>query len=175
MARWKLMTAHYLNLVEPTEWEHSESARNGKSIRKKFIVPRLLDPRDPDAWNSTWGSGADKDGEIIVCRPNKGERNDYAFESDPTPDMVPLDDEAREISAKFEPKWAYKPENADTSYSQSMIDRFESAMAEKAAAPTEVTIAGLDTLVSAMAKQTELLAALMTNQSQTTAVPALRR
>ena len=45
MARWKLMTAHYLN-VAGTKWEYQEVSRvTGKQIRMQLPVPMYLDPR----------------------------------------------------------------------------------------------------------------------------------
>lgn len=175
MARWKLMTPHHLNLVDPTEWEYSEASRDGKTKRLKLKVPRYLDPRDPSDWNNVWGPTGATEGEVIVALPGKGHPRDYEFLGDPTPDMIPIDDEAREVSASFEHRWAYKPENNDTSYSQSMIDKFQIEMAAKSAAPTEVTIPGLEGLVGAIAKQTEFFSTLIANQSQTPAVPTIRR
>ena len=47
MARWKLMTSHYLN-TPGEEWEYTENDRNtGRPRRIKFPVPRLLDINDP--------------------------------------------------------------------------------------------------------------------------------
>ena len=47
MARWKLMTPHYLN-VEGETWEYTENDRQtGRPKRVQFPVPRLLDIRDP--------------------------------------------------------------------------------------------------------------------------------
>ena len=44
MARWKLMTPHYLN-VDGEEWEYQETDRQtGRPRGTKFRVPRLLDP-----------------------------------------------------------------------------------------------------------------------------------
>ena len=58
MARWKLMTPHYLN-VEGEEWEYQETNRTtGRPQRTKFPVPRLLDIRDPQCWTNQWGNKA---------------------------------------------------------------------------------------------------------------------
>lgn len=174
MARWKLMAPHYLNLVVPSEWEHNETTRDGKSMRKRYIVPTMLDPRDPNCWTNTWGLKDNAEGEIILCRPGKGEPRDLEFESDPTPDMVPLDDEARAISAQFEPRWAYKPEGQEVSYSQSMIDKFQVEIGEIKSKPTEIAIPGLEALTAALTEQSKLVTALLAAQSGPTA-PTLRR
>ncbi len=62
--------------------------------------------------------------------------------------MVPVDDEARAISAKFESLWQAKPENMAGDYSQSLVDRFQLQMAEASAKPVEVP--GLADLVTAI-------------------------
>jgi hypothetical protein len=148
MARWKLMTPHYLN-VPGEEWEYTENDRTtGRPKRVKFPVPRLLDTKDPSCWTNRWGNKDNEDGEIIVCHEGKGEPTDMPFTGDPTPDMVPVDDEARAISATFEHLWQAKPENMAGDYSQSLVDRFQLQMAEASAKPIEVP--GLADLVTAI-------------------------
>lgn len=149
MARWKLATSHYLN-TNDTEWEYTENDRaTGRPIRKRFPVPRLLDPRIAADWNYSWGPKDNLEGEIIVCLEGRGEPKDYVFSGDPTPDMIPMDDEAKEISASFEHHWSYKPDD-DTpgQYSQSLVDKFQSDMAQAETRP--VQIEGLDKLMAAM-------------------------
>jgi hypothetical protein len=99
---------------------------------------------------SKGGSAPDGQGEIVVCHEGKGEKRDIVFYGDPTPDMSPLDDEARAISASFEDKWRYKPDTAEVSYSQSMIDSFKHEQEEIASRPQQVEIAGLQELVAMM-------------------------
>ena len=148
MARWKLMTSHYLN-VPGEEWEYTENDRKtGRPRRTKFPVPRLLDIKDPTCWTTTWGVKGDEDGEIIVCYEGKGESTDIIFIGDPTPDMAPVDDEARAISATFEKHWKFKPENAAGEYSQSLVDKFQVELAEAQAKPQTVEVAGLSELVA---------------------------
>jgi hypothetical protein len=148
MARWKLMTPHYLN-VPGEEWEYTENDRTtGRPKRVKFPVPRLLDTKDPSCWTNRWGNKDNEDGEIIVCHEGKGEPTDQVFIGSPTPDMVPVDDEARAISATFESLWQAKPENMAGDYSQSLVDRFQIQMAEASAKPIEVP--GLADLVTAI-------------------------
>lgn len=165
--RWKLMTSHYLN-TKDTEWEYKETDRNtGREKRKQLAVPRFLDINDPGDWTvnlgvdggvSRGGRGPDGQGEIIVCHKDKGLSGDIAFYNadgspgDPTPDMVPVDDEAKVLSASFEDHWRYKPDTAEVSYSQSMINRFEVEKAEVESRPQQVEIAGLNDLVAVMAQ-----------------------
>lgn len=90
MARWKLNGKHYLS-VPGTEWEHKEvDLQSGKQVRKIYTVPAFLDPENPGDCNYP--------GEIIVCHDGKGQGRDIVFLGDPTTEMLPLDEEAQEIS-----------------------------------------------------------------------------
>lgn len=104
--RWRLNSAHYLNV--PTlpdgtrmEWEHKETnTLNGRSVRKLFPVPMLLNPHDPADCNYP--------GELIVTHFAEGVRipsQDYIFQGDPTPEMEPLNDEAQAITDTLRQKW----------------------------------------------------------------------
>lgn len=163
MARWKLTTSHYLNCKD-TEWEYKEvDQQTGRERRKVIPVPRFLDINDPNDWTNKWGNRDNQTGEIIVCQEGKGAKDDITFYGDPTPDMSPVDDEARAISATFEDHWRYKPETAEISYSQSMIDKFQVEVAELKAAPQKVEIEGLSEMVAAMTALTQQNAELMKN------------
>lgn len=164
MARWKLATPHYLNVVERNVWEYQEVDRNtGRPVRRHFVVPRYLDPKDPTDWTNVWGSKDNSDGEVVVCLPGKGVDRDIEFLGDPTPDMIPVDDEAKEISASFEDVWQFRPEtDMPGDFSQSIVDKFQSQMAEASSKPVEIP--GLSDLVAVIAAQTkqqgELIASL---------------
>lgn len=165
MARWKLMVSHYLN-VEGEEWEYNETDRKtGKMKRTRFPVPRYLDINDPSCWTSKWGVKGDEEGEIIVCQPGKGEPGDIEFHGDPTPDMLPLDDEAKAISASFEVRWSYKPDGSDVTHSQSLVDRFQVEMAEAQAKPIEVPgLAELTAAIGRMADQNQKIVESMSRR-----------
>lgn len=156
MARWKLMVPHYLN-TPGEEWEYTETDRKtGRPKRTKFPVPRYLDPRDPSCWTARWGMKDNEEGEIIVCHEGKGDANDIVFMGDPTPDMSPVDDEAREISAQWEPRWAFKPETQEGDYSQSLVDRFQSELAEVQTKPVEIPgLAELTGAIGELVKQNQ--------------------
>lgn len=159
------MTSHYLNCVEPVKWEYKETDRStGREKRKQLTVPRFIDINDPGDWTNRWGNRDNAEGEVIVCQPGKGEPSDIAFLGDPTPDMVPVDDEAKAISASFADRWRYKPDGADISYSQSMVDQFNEQQAETLAKPQQVEVAGLTEMVTALgalaAQNAELMKAL---------------
>lgn len=158
MARWKLMTAHYLN-TPGEEWEYTENDRTtGRPKRMKYPVPRLLDTKDPACWTNRWGNKDNEEGEIIVCWQGKGENSDIVFFGDPTPDMVPVDDEAREISASFEGRWQAQPENMAGDYSQSLVDKFQMEAAEAQAKPVEVPgLSELTQAIGALVQQNQKL------------------
>lgn len=131
MARWELATDHYLK-VPDCEWEYSETDQEtGRTARKRYQIPEYLE------------KGA------IVCWAGKGERRDHTFIGDPTPDMIPLDDEASEVSTSFESRWAYKPDGAEISSSQSIVNHIADVMTRP------VEIPGLTDLVTAMSAQTK--------------------
>jgi hypothetical protein len=178
MARWRLTTSAYLNTTEHVEWEYKQINRQtGREDRKRLPVPRFLDIRDPGDWtvkpgavSIAHGGNLDEvDGIIIVCHEGKGQPGDVEFLGDPTPDMIPLDDEAKVISASFEDRWRYKPESAEIGYNQSIIDRFEVEMAtikQKADVPQQLVIPGLEDLVKQMAVIAVNQAAMMEKMSK---------
>jgi len=151
MARWKLLVSHYLPVTDE-EWEYKETDRStGREIRKRMQVPRLLDINDPSCWTNKWGTNGNEEGEIIVCHEGRGDSKDIVFIGDPTPDMQPVDDEAREISASFEGRWSYKSDDPTAvGYSQSLVDKFQFEMAQKQSAPVEIP--GLSDLTAAIGK-----------------------
>ncbi len=113
MARWRLITGHYLNVLidgSPAEWEYKEVDRTtGRQGRKVYPVPMLMDPNDPADCNYP--------GEIVVCHEDKGERQDIVFVGNPTPDMEPYDEEAEAISASLRQKWEHPIESLPSTMS----------------------------------------------------------
>lgn len=129
MARWKLMNPHYLNVKEidgeEIVWEYKETDRNtGRQARKRFPIPYLLDPKDPTLQNRA--------GDIIVSDGHNAVPGDIIFFGEPTPDMMPIDDEAKAISEKLAPKWQHPidtlPANGD--FSLALIRTFEKQMSD---------------------------------------------
>ena len=153
MARWKLMTSHYLNVTDE-EWEYKETDRStGREKRMRIPVPRLLDINDPSCWTQSENRNGkpgvvqiEVSGDIIVCHEGRGNPGDIVFIGDPTPDMMPLDDEAKDISESFAARWSYRPESAEGSFSQSLINEIEVKLSE----PQKVEVAGLNELVAAI-------------------------
>lgn len=174
MARWRLMTSHYLNTVQPVEWEYS-AVQGGKSIRKRFHVPRYLDIDFPGDWTVRSGNGMPVSfggnddsaaGLIIVCYEGRGEPSDIAFTGDPTPDMMPLDDEAREISAQFTDIWSYKPDGAEQSFSQSIVDKIDELKANVEATQPTVKIEGLAEMVAMLAASQKTMMEAITHSQR---------
>ena len=161
MARWRLKQKHYLRVVG-NEWQYVENDRvTGRPKRVNFPVPRYLDPGDfADCNYVTRGQdGVIMDGEIIVTNNDDNPR-DYKFIGDPTPDMEPLDDEAKAISAKF--NWKHPIESLpEQGYSQSIMQELETQMAKQAPAPAsgvdQTQFNSLQSQVTELIKQNNLL------------------
>lgn len=101
--RWRLTAPHYLN-VPGTEWHFNQVDRKtGKQVTKRFPVPELLNPNEPADWTHRYNSD---EGEIIVAWEGKtDDPRDKIFVGPPTPDMVPLDEEAKKESGKYVKVW----------------------------------------------------------------------
>lgn len=104
--RWSLNSAHYLNVEElpdgtRVEWEHKETAREtGRTVRKLFAVPMVLDPTSPPDCNYP--------GQIIVTGRVDGATinpQDYVFNGVPTPEMEPLNEAAQALTDAARSKW----------------------------------------------------------------------
>lgn len=152
MARWRLSTSHYLS-VENNEWEYNETDRSsGKQIRTRLKVPLQLDIDDPNCWNITYRNprGEVVAGEVIVAHSGKEHlKDDILFVGDPTPDMIPIDDEAKAISKTFEKRWGAAP-NEDISYGQKMIEASQDEMAKLKAEANVVKIEGMAEIIKSM-------------------------
>lgn len=166
MARWQLTEAHYLN-TKDTKWEFETKSRTtGRSERKQFIVPTHLDPNIESDWNYRDNIGTNMvDGRIVVCWPGKGEPNDIEFEGPPTPGMLPLDDEAKVESAKFEWKpTAGLDENSQfNSFAQQTLIKLTEDLRSTAAtpaAPIEGMTEFMKSMAAIMKMQTEILSTL---------------
>lgn len=164
MARWQLTEPHYLN-TKDTKWEFETKNRTtGRSERKQFNVPTHLDPNIEQDWNYQDRIGNNLvDGKIIVCWEGKGKEKDIVFEGPPTPGMLPLDDEAKEISAKFDwiPTQGLDENSQFNSFAQKKLIEFTEQLRSTAAAPQ---IEGMAEFMKSMAQmmqtQTQILAQL---------------
>lgn len=146
--RWRLIEPHYLTV--PTlpdgtrvEWEHRETAReSGRTLRKLYPVPMLLDPKDPADFNPL------HPGEIIVCHDVEGarmSRGDYIFVGPPTPGMEPMNAEAEAITAEWRARWDHPinslPANGGMSTDESaFMQRMMAAFAGAAAPGPSATV-----------------------------------
>lgn len=184
MARWKLTASHYLN-VPGTEWEYNEISRStGKPVRTRYPVPLLLDINDPSQWTEKvlGMDGKPFDGFIIVCHEGKGIPADTVFLGPPTPDMEPVDEEAKVISAECSRNWVHPindlPAQGGGSYYDNVIDGFQKQIAElqvgvaSPAAPVSVggvskdEFATLQVQMAEVMKQNSLLLAKLLEQPQ---------
>jgi hypothetical protein len=102
MARWRLKSAHYLNVPGATFEVRETSRETGKQAIKHFPVHTYLNPDDPSDHNYP--------GEVIVAdKANKAYPRDIVMAQPPTMEMEPIDEEAEKISAQWEKKWAAHP------------------------------------------------------------------
>lgn len=172
--RWSLRNAHYLKVIElpdgtKVEWEHKETSReSGRTVRKLFPVPMLLDTRDPSDCNYP--------GEIIVTRETEGCHclaQDIVFLGDPTPEMEPLNSAAEEISRGLRAKWEHPIEtlpanggmsSAEQAFMESMMTQFAKQLGE---ALPKTNIAVPDTEKEELKARLARLEALMTEQKPT--------
>ncbi len=175
MARWRLTAPHYIN-VPGTEWEYKEVDRSsGKQKRVVFPVPLHLDPDQPGDWNHVIGRDQ---GEIIVCHAGKGQPGDIEFTTkdlktpgDPTPDMVPLDEEAKLLTAAMAPKWNRPYEQVEgNSYAEGILDDLTKQIVDLRSSAPAAPIKGMEELLAAMAgmmkQNQELLSAVMQTKAE---------
>ena len=180
MARWRLAAAHYIN-TNDTVWEYSEVDRTtGRPKRTQFPVPRLLNPEDPGDWNYVYskdGFGKPDTGEIIVAQGDH-EPKDYVFEGDVTPDMVPMDDAAKKISAASAHKWKYSAEKMHGTYADEMMKDLTEQLNEVRAASTPAAegMTELLTAMTGMMKQNQdILSALVATKAPAAAQTIARK
>jgi len=125
MARWRLLEGHYLN-VDGIKWEYQETDRmTGRQVRKSFPVPQHFHPDTEVDW--TEREGRDGMGIIVVSDGHNAHSTDIVFKGEPTPGMLPLDEEAKEISARFQQKWETPnrvPDESEGTYAGRMMDEY---------------------------------------------------
>lgn len=164
MARWKLVASHYLT-IEGTSWESVEvDQMTGKQVRKRYPVPLQLDVADPTLWNDNIvrnPRGEVLGGDIVVAYKDREHlANDYLFTGDPTPDMFPLDDEAKAISLSLEAEWKMAPDE-ELPYGRRLVDRVQEEQAAIEAKESTVKIEGLSDILQSMNAMMQQNAALI--------------
>lgn len=171
MARWQLTEPHYLNTPD-SKWEFETKDRTtGRSVRKQFPVPMHLDPNIEGDWNYQDRIGNNiVDGKIIVCYEGKGEDKDIIFTGAPTPGMLPLDDEAREISSKFDwvPTQGLDENSQFNSFAQQTLIKLTEEL--KSVATVSPQVEGMSEFMKTMSEmmmmQTKILAELAGKKSE---------
>ena len=182
MARFRLKAKHYLN-VPGTEWEHKENPQGGKLMRKIYKVPRYIDPDDPADHNYV------DNGEGMVIVSTKEDDNfpkDIVFIGDPTPDMDPIDKEAKAIFARFKPIWdnTHPIESLPSSFGEAIMDKMMGEIEDiRAGMATQsqpnVSVKEIEDLRSMVATQqqqiTHLIGLLQPTNAKPPEVPNSRR
>ncbi|TXH51063.1 MAG: hypothetical protein E6Q97_19170 [Desulfurellales bacterium] len=116
MPTWELAQPHYLQTPEG-EWEYSEQNRDsGKMGRKRFTVPVYFDK-----------------GTILTnVESEANERRGifYAQFEKPTPDMIPLDDEARKLTEEVMHNYDHPIDSLPGEFSGSMLSTLERQLDE---------------------------------------------
>lgn len=176
MARWRLMTSHYLNILDPdtdqpTEWVYQETDRTtGKARRKTYHVPQLLDVKDPNLFN--FGD------EIVVCHEGKGEPKDIVFFGPPTPDMEPMDEEAEALSNSLRAKWEHPIESLpanggmnaqESAFMKNMMEAFAAQVGAPNTSASDARFAAMEQTIA------DLKAQIAATQSPTSPLPTERR
>lgn len=164
MARWQLTEAHYLNVPGTM----TEDRTLGENNKKKLVCPRHLDPNQDADWNyKEMISPNVMEGKIIVCHEGKGEPRDIVFVGEPTPGMLPIDDEAREISGRYNwtPTQGLDQDSQANSYTnQLLLGLTESLVGAREQAKSIQPVEGMSELIGTindmMKLQAQVLAAL---------------
>ena len=168
-------------MVDGTKWEYSEVDRvTGRPKRTQFPVPLHLDPTIESDWTHKYDQWS---GDIIVSNGTNADAKDHIYKGPVTPGMFPLDDEAREITAKsagnvWMPTTDTSIEAQNESYANKLLSGFIDKMTDLKSAVTTAPIdPGITQLLSSMSemmmKQTEILAQLVGKEKA--AVPGVRR
>jgi hypothetical protein len=155
MARWRLIEPHYLG-VEGVKWEYQETDRmTGRQVRKSFPVPQHFHPDTEADWTERTGRDM---GIVVVSDGHNAHKTDIVFKGDPTPGMLPLDDEATAISARFEKKWLTPNrvfEEAEGTYASRQMDQYVESQGKvnmMLAEASSRSVAGMPEFMAAMTK-----------------------
>jgi len=133
----------------------------GKPQRKIFNVPLYLDPENPEDCNYKDGF----ESWIIVAHEGSEQGRDIIFVGDPTPGMLPVDDEAKAITARFSwtPTQGIDDESKENSYQNKLLLGLIDQMADMSIKASATPMAAgmeqfLASMTQMMQQQTEILA-----------------
>jgi hypothetical protein len=172
MPRWKLTAKHYLQALQfgqPSEWQREEiNVQTGRAFRKTYPVPMFIDPDDPFCINRHVGycvvatEGSDQPGDLIVSN----------FK--PTPDMEPLDEEARTMSEAERPNWINPIDGLSPMMGEDFANQLLAALQQQmnqtsGVSPSQLgvnsEVSNLSTLVAAQQRQIDQLLAALSGRS----------
>jgi len=161
MARWQLTEPHYLN-VPGTKWEQTITNRaTNRPERKVFVVPLYLHPDVESDQNRKDGY----EGIITVCQgQGYPDGRDIEFIGNPTPGMLPLDEEAKAISAKF--NWEPTRGLDDVSQAESHTSKIMSGLIDQLTEMKTKAEVGAGQHIQGMDKFMETMAAMMAQNQQ---------
>jgi len=189
MARWELREPHYLYTEPGTKWEYIETDRTtGRQVRKQFDVPQYFHHEAETDWTefTTLANGQRSTGKVVVCNGHNPGPRDIIFKGDPTPGMQPIDDEAREITAKLKTKWNLPDKMFDMNnvgdYATNLADHFvqmqdkvNMQVQKMAEQRTEGMDKFMQTMAEMMAQNQQILAALVGKATQPAAAKIEKR
>lgn len=159
-ARWKLTAKHYINVDdEDAIWEYKETIqagpKMGRSKRVVHKVPVFYDPDDPSCHNYQ-GQG------IIVTNARDEQFPwDIILQGPPSPDMEPLNEEARKITAAEQKKWVHPIESLQNNGEDLLLKltrQLEAMFSSKGIPQGAVSVAGVSAeQFGALQEQVKLL------------------
>ena len=171
MARWKLTAKHYLQALQfgqPSEWQREEiNVQTGRAFRKTYPVPMYIDPDDPYCINRNVGycviatEGSNQPGDLIVSN----------FK--PTPDMEPLDEEARAMSEAERPHWVNPIDGLSPTMGEDFANQLLAALQQQmnktaltpGQAANSAEVSNLSALVAAQQRQIDQLLSALSGRS----------
>jgi hypothetical protein len=140
MARWKLTEDHYIFAKvfnEETEWEYKETDRiTGRERRRRFKVPLYC-----NAGSVVAHEGSEQEHDNLG--PGGKGIGPIVFEGKPTPSMLPIDDEAKRISAELAKSWEHPIESLPgQGFGQELLASLQKEFAAAAAkTPAPIVVA----------------------------------
>jgi|SRR5215469_302940 len=169
MARWRLLEPHYLITDPPTKWEYIETDRDtGRQTRKQYDIPRYLHHESVADFNDR------EEGGVVVSDGVGAKRHDIIFRGEPTPGMLPLDDDAFQKTEKFKEKWSIPNREFDPNnpggYASMLSDHFvqqQDRVNMQMTQLEEKRVAGMDQFMAtmtAMMQQNQKILEMLTIQ-----------